>query len=280
MRGDDAWKGFTSRMGSVRVDIRATIRTGGAIVAFAVAGLLMCAWPSPGYGRVYSIKHPFLVLKSHQRSVVALAFSTDGRQPALAGDYGSVEIWDVRAAHRLRTLKGSSQVFTVAFSPSGRQLATSSADSKINVWQLQGDELLSSFEVPGGPAYSIGYTPDGNRIAAGCKDGVIRLYSTGGQLLHAFGDIVSGISVIDSAAGVRIAGLEGQGVRMWDAQTGELVQARPLDMLPWLSLHVQHMGLVQHMELTKIPSFQLSPPADFVAVAGDPAPGSRLGEST
>jgi WD40 repeat protein len=237
-------------------------------VACPIAMLLVWASSSPGYSRVFSIRHPALILKSDQRTVNVLAFSANGVQVALAGDSGEVEIWDVRAARRLRTIKGSSQVLTIAFSPDGKQLATSSADSTVNIWQLQSDELPLSFEVSGGPVYSIGYSPDGNRIATGCRDGVIRLYSTRGQLLHAFGDIISGIAVVDSPGGARIAALEAQGLRMWDAETGEPVLTRALHMLPWLSPHMPHMGLTQN------PMFVLSPGADFVAAPLDPAPGS------
>lgn len=244
------------------------IRWARPIVACSIAMLLMAASPSPGYGRVYSIKHPAIILKSDQRTVDVLAFSADGQQIALVGDSGEVEIWDVLTAHRLRTVKVSSKVFAVAFSPDGKQLATSSADSKVNIWQFQGDELALSFEVSGGPVYSIGYTPDGNRIATGCRDGVIRLYSTSGQLLHAFGDIISGISVVDSPDGARIAALEARGLRMWDAETGEPALTRLLHMLPWLSSHMPHLGLTQN------PMFVLSPGADFVAASLDPTPGS------
>ena len=235
--------------------------------ALVCSVLLMWPW-APSGARVDPVTRPSLTLKTGQRSVRVVAFSPDGRQVALAGDGGEVEVWDISAARRLRTVKGSSPVFTVAFSPDGKYLAASNDEKKISISPLQGAGLPSSFDVPGGPVYSIGYTPDGMRIAAGCRDGVIRLYSTDGQLLHSFGDIVSGISVIDSPGGARIAGLEGQGVRMWDVQTGELVLTRELDMSPWLPRHALHTGL------TPFPVFQLSPEAGFVAGAGDPEPGA------
>src|SRR5665213_1966292 len=94
-----------------------------AFVFCLIAGLLVWASPSPGYGRVYSIKHPTLILKSDQRTVDVLAFSADGQQLALVGDSGEVEIWEIRTARRLRTVKVSSKVFAIAFSPDGRQLA-------------------------------------------------------------------------------------------------------------------------------------------------------------
>jgi WD40 repeat protein len=240
----------------------------GTVVACSIAALVAWASSSPGYGRVYSTQRSVVVMKGELQTVKLLAFSADGQRIASGDGNGGVEVWDVRPAQRLRTIKGSSKIFAMAFSPDGRQLAASGDDGKINVWPLQGDEAPLSFEVPGGPVYSIGYLPDGNRIAAGCRDGMIRLYSTTGQLLRAFGDIVSGISIVDSPAGARIAALEGQGLRIWDAETGELVLTRKLDMVPWFFPHMHHIGLTQN------PIVRLSPGADFVAVAGDPAPGS------
>jgi WD40 repeat protein len=73
---------------------------------------------------------------------------------------------------------------------------------------------------------------------------------------------------VDSPAGVRIAALETQGLRVWDGETGELVLTRALQLLPWLSAHSRHMGLEQN------PMFFVSPEADFVAVASDRSPNS------
>jgi len=194
-------------------------------------------------------------------------FSADSRQIASGDDAGNVEVWEMYPMHRLRTIKGSSQIFTMAFSPDGQQLATSSADGKINVWKLSRDELISSFEVAAGPAYSIGYTPDGSRIAAACKDGAIHLYSTAGELHHTFGDIVSGISVFPSPAGARVAAVELQGLQIWDAETGEPLLTRTLDPKRLPSPSTRHMGL------TPVPVFGISPGARFVAVALPLAPG-------
>src|SRR5258708_4743239 len=118
------------------------IRWARAIVVCSIVMLLVSVpSSSPSHGHVYPIRHPAIILKTDQRTVKVLAFSANGSRIALTGDSGEVEIWDVLAARRLRSIKGSSQVFTLAFSPDGRHLATSSADSKINVWQLEGDEL-------------------------------------------------------------------------------------------------------------------------------------------
>jgi WD40 repeat protein len=212
--------------------------------------------------RALHTRDPVIILKGRQGMVYFLAFSPDGQQIASGSDDGTVDVWDVRTSRLLRSFKASSRIFTIAFSPDGQKLATSSADRKINVWRLQGGELLSAFAVPGGPVYSMGYTTDGKWIAAACKDGVIRLYSTRGQLLYAVGDIVSGISVVNSPTGARVAAVDGQGLSMRDVETGELVLARKLDGYSSLP----HFGL-------QIPLIGVSPNADFIAAVGSPGPG-------
>jgi WD40 repeat protein len=237
---------------------------------FIVISIVAMAWmlPSPGCARgVHPSGKSVVVMKGELKTVRLLAFSADGRRVASGDDNGKVEIWELRPVQRLRRIKSPSQVFTMAFSPDGQQFATSSADGRISVWKVNENELVSSFEVAGGPVYSIGYTPDGSRIAAGCKDGVIRLYSTAGQLLHAFGAIVSGISVFQSPAGVRIAAVELQGLQIWDTETGEPQLTRTLDPKRLPSPSMRRLGL------TLPPMFGLSPGARFVAIVLPLAPG-------
>ena len=142
-----------------------------------VYSLVALAWapPSPGCDRgVHPSDKSVVIMKAKLERVELLAFSADGWRVALGDGNGKVEVWELHPYQRLRAIESPSQVLTMAFSPDGQQLATSSADGKISVWEVSGDELISSFDVAGGPVYSIGYAPDASQIAAGCKDGVIQ----------------------------------------------------------------------------------------------------------
>jgi WD40 repeat protein len=224
----------------------------------SIATLLVWTFSSSSHaGRPLHTEHPVIILKGHQGTVNVLAFSTSARQIASADDNGAVDVWDVRTSRLLRNLKTSSRVLTIAFSPDGQQLATSSADRKINIWQLQSSELLTSIDVPDGLVESIGYAPDGRLIAVGCKDGVIRVYSTDGQLLRAFGNIASGISIVDSPTGARVAAVDDQGLEMWDLKTGELVLTRKLNEI-----------FSGPIKLPRIPIFGISLNADYIILVG------------
>jgi WD40 repeat protein len=75
---------------------------------------------------------------------------------------------------------------------------------------------------------------------------------------------VSGITVFQSPAGVRIAAVELQGLQIWDAETGEPSLTRTLDPKRLPSPYMRHL---------EIPYVGISPGAEFVAVVLPLAPG-------
>ncbi len=102
---------------------------------------------------------------AHADSIVALAFSADGRRLASASTDQSVKVWDVETGTELLNLQGhTSPVERVAFNLDGSRLASSAWDPK----QSQGETIL--WELTGGqPVLVLGtsfgaFTPDGQRM--------------------------------------------------------------------------------------------------------------------
>jgi hypothetical protein len=132
---------------------------------------------------------PVLTLNGHQGEVRSLAYSRDGRRLASGSEDRSVRIWDTESGQELLALHGqTSRVWSVAFHPDGRQLASAAwhyarteqaLESKVIVWDTDTGQV--KFTIPGAEN-CVAYTPDGDRLLAGGKEGKIYDARTGKEL--------------------------------------------------------------------------------------------------
>jgi RNA polymerase sigma factor (sigma-70 family) len=67
------------------------------------------------------------LLKGHEGTVNAIAFSPNGKAVATAGDDKTVRVWDLATGRQIHKLDQPDKAIGVAFSPDGKALATTSA---------------------------------------------------------------------------------------------------------------------------------------------------------
>jgi WD40 repeat protein len=195
-------------------------------------------------------------LKDLDKKVSAVIFSPDGKILAggswmlhesgsgQAGKYvGEVKLWNSETGAVTKTLTWrSAPMWALDYTPRGQKLAAGTGlvkkeDGKyygqIIIWDAESGEITSTLTAHSAPIWSVGFSPDGQTIAAGSGldaqsgtyEGLVWNVATGRLKFVLKGHTGRVISVVFSPANDVIATASADHtVRLWDAKTGALKQ--------------------------------------------------------
>lgn len=202
------------------------------LLASAGADFTVRAWdiatllddPAAEVAPVYTLEH-------HTEVIMGLAISPDGRVLASGGRDGLIWLGDPRTGDTFATLdQFGSPVWALAFHPltddGTLTLVSGGDDGSVWLWGLGEALSLRRWPAHTTPVMSLAFSADGERLAAGSMDGLVRVwpYTEAGdmpdsRLLTGHLAPVTGLGY--SAAGEMLvsASLDGT-VRAWDAISG------------------------------------------------------------
>jgi WD40 repeat protein/tetratricopeptide (TPR) repeat protein len=112
----------------------------------------------------------------HALAILGLGFTGNGERLVSVSKDKMARIWDVKARALVGTLEGHREsIMGIAISADGKRVATA-GDDFVRVWNAKSRVPQEGFPdvMPGGDA--VAFTPDGDYLIAGAREGVLRFY--------------------------------------------------------------------------------------------------------
>jgi WD40 repeat protein/serine/threonine protein kinase len=213
-------------------------------------------------------------------------FSPGGRRLASRAreDRNLVQIWDVERGREEFSLKGHRHpVFAVRFSPDGQLLAScgcdrtsgpSAARHEAIIWDARTGQLLGRW-AGDGQVYSLAFSPDGNRLAAGCAEGRVWVldWRQGVRLLDAAGHLgeVTAVAISPDGQQLASAGRRDHTVRLWDLRKKVvLTELEAPEMICWLAYSPARYGRLAGVSRDLVRLWDLQAGLEVLTLRGAP----------
>jgi WD40 repeat protein/predicted Ser/Thr protein kinase len=158
-------------------------------------------------------------------------FSPDGKRLARMG-YNIIKVWDTNSGEEVFAHQGA--VSFLRFSPDGKRLAWAIGDT-VEVWDLETHQRTCSQQIWSGQKQCLALSPNGQRLVTVSKNGgddmvIAKVWdlSASKEAFSLQGDIrFYSKDICYSPDGKYLVCSSGNGLRVWNAQSGELLWTLP-----------------------------------------------------
>jgi WD40 repeat protein len=215
-------------------------------------------------------------LSGHRSVVGVVEYSPDGRWLATSEASGTIKVWSTDDWHEAGMLYGHRNVvMALAFSSDGHTLASACRDGVIRLWDVETRSEIAALRGHSESVNRLAFFPDGQRVASVAEDSTLKIWNVPPRIVRPrFQEeaIIHG-QVMISPDGQLLAtlGAEEPALRLWRAESGELIAALPGAPRFAVSSHIAR-GDVQAASYFASPHFgAFSPDSRLFAAGGQDA---------
>jgi WD40 repeat protein len=123
--------------------------------------------------------------EGHTHHVLDVGWKADGKLLASAGADNVIKVWDYEKGEQVRTFGNlSKQITRLVFKGKTSEIVTCSGDQTVRFWNVDNGGAGLTLGGSNDFLYAVGVSADGQLVAAGGEEGIVRLYNgTNGQLI-------------------------------------------------------------------------------------------------
>jgi WD40 repeat protein/serine/threonine protein kinase len=182
---------------------------------------------APGFVRVWDVQSGQEAASFKSAVVRRVAFSPEGRLLAAAGTDQTIKVWNPRSGQEVHTLRGHTGPVTgLAFSPQGGpSLVSGSEDGTLRIWDVATGQERRLLRGHTAAVQDVALAPDGRRLASASHDETVKLWDAaedqGPFTLRSHRNRINAVAF--SPDGSRLIAAGGDGARVWDPTSGELL---------------------------------------------------------
>jgi WD40 repeat protein len=175
---------------------------------------------------------PRQTMRGHTDWVTGVAHLPGGRRIVTCSFDGSLRLWEIESGTQLgddwRDDGDNAVVFNIALSPNSKTVASGSRDGKVRLWDVGTKKVVAKWTGHTDIVRSLCWSVDGERVVSGSDDGKIRVWDveSGDTVLGPINTghrYVSAVIYSPDTTKIATGGLYGNGLKIWDAKTGNLL---------------------------------------------------------
>ncbi|QBD77567.1 hypothetical protein EPA93_16840 [Ktedonosporobacter rubrisoli] len=201
-------------------------------ILIGLAGLTisggLALWQLPQASHIISPNADLIfTYQGHKSHVNSVAWSSDSKRIASAGDDFTVQVWDATDGNNPYTYTGhTDDVFAVSWAAKGKLIASAGRDHTVQIWNSSNGTLLRIYRGHKAQVNTVTWSPNGSLIASGSSDHTVQIWNPAtGKLLYTYkghGDSVNAVAWSPNGQHIASAGLD-KTIQVWHPVDGSLL---------------------------------------------------------